>query len=51
MVTFLIVPPSWLGDWCHDDLFMEDFEEARAFPFVGFLKWLWSLPSLEWRKS
>jgi hypothetical protein len=21
------------------------------FPFVGFVKWLWSLPSPEWRKS
>jgi hypothetical protein len=29
----------------------EDCEETRAFPFVGFVKWLWSLPSSEWRKS
>jgi hypothetical protein len=32
-------PPSWLGGWCLD-LFVEDCEEALAFPFVGSLKWL-----------
>jgi hypothetical protein len=45
LVTLGGWPPSWLGGWCRGDLFMEDCEEARAFLFMGFVKWLWSLPS------
>ena len=50
LVTLGGRPPSWLG-WCPGDLFVEGCEGARGFSFVELVKWLWSLPSPERRKS